>query len=54
VNPTVYAADEFRSKLASGHHFLTSVLKTEIVFLVGNQRELERLAEKRVAHRTPK
>jgi len=50
VNPTVYAPDEFQSKLASGHHFLTSVLKTEKVFLIGNERELERLAEERLAH----
>ena len=50
VNPTVYAPDEFQSKLASGHHFLTSVLKTEKVFLIGSERELERLAQKRLAH----
>jgi uncharacterized protein len=50
VNPTVYAPDEFRSKLAAGHHFLTSVLKTEKVFLIGSDRELERLVEERLAH----
>jgi uncharacterized protein len=44
VNPTVYAPDEFQSKLASGHHFLKSVLKSEMVFLIGNEREFERLA----------
>jgi hypothetical protein len=52
VNPTVCAPDEFQSKLASGHHFLTSVLKSDKVFLIGNERELERLAEERLAHRT--
>jgi uncharacterized protein len=52
VNPTVYTLDEFQSKLGSGHHFLTSVLKTEKVFLIGNERELERLAEKRLARGT--
>ena len=50
VNPTVYAPDEFQSKLASGHHFLTSVLKTETIFLIGSERELERMAEQRLAH----
>jgi uncharacterized protein len=50
VNPAVYAPDEFQSKLASRHHFLTSVLKTEMVFLIGNERELERLAQQRLAH----
>jgi uncharacterized protein len=50
VNPTVYATDEFRAKLAAGHHFLTSVLKTEMILLIGNDRELERLAKERLAH----
>jgi uncharacterized protein len=54
VNPTVYATDEFQSKLAAGHHFLTSVLKTEKVFLIGNERELERLAKERLDHGTRK
>ena len=26
INPRIYATDEFRRKLASKHHFLTSVL----------------------------
>jgi uncharacterized protein len=49
VNPTVYAPEEFRSKLASGHHFVTSVLRKEKVFLIGDDRGLERLAQKRLA-----
>jgi uncharacterized protein len=52
VNPTAYAADEFRSRLSARHHFLTRVLKKEKVFLIGDERELERLAEKRVADGT--
>jgi uncharacterized protein len=43
VNPTVYTPDEFRSKLSAGHHFLTSVLHRETVFLIGDERGLERL-----------
>jgi uncharacterized protein len=49
VNPTVYAPAEFRSKLSAGHHFLKSVLKKEKVFLIGDERELERLAQERLA-----
>lgn len=49
VNPTVYAAAEFGSKLSARHHFLSDVLKREKVFLIGDQRELERLVEKRLA-----
>ena len=49
VNPTVYGVDEFRAKIAARHHFLQSVLKKEKVFLIGDQRELERLATERLA-----
>ena len=40
VNPVVYPPDELRRKLAAGHHFLTSVLETDKLFLIGDQREL--------------
>lgn len=46
VNPSVYPAAEFRAKLLAKHHFLTSVLKREKIFLIGGQRELARLAKK--------
>ena len=45
VNPTVYSPDEFCRKVSTGHHFLRSVLKREKMFLIGDQRELARLAE---------
>ena len=51
VNPTVYGPDEFRAKIAARHHFLQGVLKNEKIFLVGDQRELERLATERLADR---
>ena len=43
VNPSVYAAADFRAKLAAKHHFLGSVLKGEKIFLIGDDRELARL-----------
>jgi len=46
INPTVYPADEFRSKVAAGHHFLMRVLGQPKVFLIGNKNRLERLADK--------
>lgn len=49
VNPTVYSVKEFRSKVAAKHHFLTSVLKGEKIFLVGSEHELGRLGFKRLA-----
>ena len=49
VNPTVYPPNEFRSKLAGGHHFLKTVMNGNRVFLIGDERELARLAGKSVA-----
>lgn len=43
VNPSVYPPAEFRSKAAAGHHFVAAVLERPIVFLIGDQRELDRL-----------
>ena len=45
VNPSVYPPAEFRAKLAARNHFLGSVLKGEKIFLIGDERELGRLAE---------
>jgi predicted nucleotidyltransferase len=50
INPTVYPAQEFRAKLAVGHHFLTRVLKEPHLFVVGGADELDRLGGERVAH----
>ena len=49
INPSVYPAAEFKAKIAAEHHFLKSVLKTDSIFLIGDKRELERLAQKRLA-----
>jgi uncharacterized protein len=46
VNPSVYAPADFRAKLAAKHHFLRSVLRSEKIFLIGDDRELARLAKK--------
>ena len=50
INPTVYPPAEFRSKVAAGHHFLNTVLKEPVLFLIGDKRELARLAKKPLAH----
>jgi uncharacterized protein len=52
INPTVYAVEEFRSKVSSGHHFVRSVLKDRKIFLIGDADELGRLARQRLAVRT--
>ena len=43
INPTVYPVDEFRAKLAAGHHLLSRVTAGNKVFLIGDQYGLERL-----------
>ena len=44
VNPSVYSEREYRTKLRAKHHFLTSVVNSPKVFLVGEEHELKRLA----------
>ncbi|MHB1034422.1 MAG: nucleotidyltransferase domain-containing protein [Pirellulales bacterium] len=51
INPTVYPPAEFRAKMAAGHHFLTQVARGTKVFLIGDERELARLAKERLAGR---
>jgi predicted nucleotidyltransferase len=49
VNPTVYSVEEFKSRLASGNHFLTAVLKGQKVFLLGDEDELRKVGGVRLA-----
>ena len=49
INPTVYSAAEFKSKLAAGNHFLISVLKGQKVFLIGDDDELRKVGRVRLA-----
>lgn len=43
VNPTVYTPDEFRTRIAHKNHFLTSVLRGESLFVIGEQDDLAKL-----------
>lgn len=49
INPTVYPIGEFQSKLSAGHHFLSTIVGKPMFFLIGDKRELARLAKKRLA-----
>ncbi|MBI1955068.1 MAG: ArsR family transcriptional regulator [Acidobacteria bacterium] len=51
INPTVYSRAEFKAKLKAGHHFLTSVVRREKIFLIGDEHELARVGAKRLAQR---
>jgi hypothetical protein len=48
INPTVYSIAEFKSKFASGNHFLNAVLKGQKVFLLGDGDELRKVGEVRL------
>jgi hypothetical protein len=51
INPTVYDAREFRSKLAAGNHFLGAVMRGEKAFVIGDEDELGKLREKQLDRR---
>ena len=48
INPSVYSAAEFRSKLINGNHFLNTVIKAPKVFLIGGDDELRKVGRVRV------
>ena len=54
INPTIYPVREFRSKVASGNHFLTSVLQSKKMFVSGNENDLRELSTKPPAKRAPR
>lgn len=45
INPTVYPPEEFRSRVKQKDHFAKSLLESQMLFLIGTQNELARLAE---------
>ena len=51
INPSVYPRAEFWKKLAEGHHFLSSILTEPKILVMGDARELARVAGQRVAPR---
>ena len=46
INPTVYPLNEFRQKVLAKHHFINTVLKGPKIFLIGDENDLRRLAQK--------
>ncbi len=51
INPTVYSSTEFNAKMREKNHFVTSLLNGPKIYLVGDENELGRLAQKRLAGR---
>ena len=44
INPSVYPPGEFQARLSEKQHFLTSVLNSPKVFIIGDKNELDELA----------
>jgi predicted nucleotidyltransferase len=42
VNATTYTADEFAAKVRSNHHFITTVIRSKKLFILGDPREFGR------------
>lgn len=40
VNPSVYTPEEVAKKLVSGHHFLSTVMRAEKLFVIGGEDDL--------------
>lgn len=53
INPVVYPPEEFRTKVASGHPFLATLLKEPRTIVLGSDDALARLGAERVARRAP-
>jgi predicted nucleotidyltransferase len=49
INPVVYSRAEFSARLREDHPFLRNVVANEKIFLLGDDRGLERLVEERLA-----
>lgn len=45
INPTLYTESEFQKKVQDENHFLLNVLKSDKLFVVGNENDLARLAQ---------
>jgi predicted nucleotidyltransferase len=52
INPVILTRQEFAAKVASGNHFVLSLLEEPKTFLVGNAEDLEALAGRREAEKT--
>lgn len=49
INPTVYSREDFTDRISKGNHFLMTVLKEPKHFLIGDENELGKLGEQRLA-----
>ena len=53
VNPTVYTVEEFRVKAKEGHHFLSTILSEEKLFVHGSEDDLAKLVDRSARQDAP-
>jgi predicted nucleotidyltransferase len=46
INPHVLTEDEYRRKIRAKEHFITSVMDTPKIFIIGDEDELKRMGKK--------
>jgi predicted nucleotidyltransferase len=47
VNPSIYSPEEIAEKLAVGHHFLTTVMSKEKLFVIGSKDDLAAVSQRK-------
>lgn len=52
VNPSIYRPAEFVEKASSENHFIRDVLRSKKLFIIGNQDDLDKLAQGRASAKT--
>lgn len=50
INPMVMSLDEYLDRRSKGDHFLDAMLRSPFIPVIGDPRELVRVAKKRLAH----
>jgi predicted nucleotidyltransferase len=53
VNPSTYSPEEVAEKLAAGHHFLTTVMSAEKLFVLGAEDDLAGLTQRKPRPNAP-
>ncbi len=43
INPNVISKDEFLNKIKTGEHFISSIMNTSKLFIIGTERDLEEM-----------
>lgn len=54
ISVIAYSAEEFADRLAKDHHFLTTILKGPVIWLVGSRQTLDELAQSKARKPRPR